>query len=368
MRLPGLTDPHVHVRDLKQRHKEDWATATAAALAGGVTTILAMPNTQPPLVDADVLSLYEAAAQTQAVCDYGIYFGAGPLNVAHAKDSAPRSVGLKLYLDATFGDLKMSGLDALVAHLDAWPKDRPIVAHAEEQQTAAVILAAQLAGRSVHICHVARKSEIELIRRARDRGLNVTCEVCPHHMFLIEGARPARQVADFAREARAWSGAYAEVRPRLQTQADVDALWANLDVIDCFATDHAPHTMAEKESATPPPGFPGLETALPLWLTAAHAGLLTLDDIVARMHAGPQRLFALPEQPDTWVDVDADAAWRPTGADQKTRAAWTPFEGWALRGRVTGVTLRGLRVFDSGQILAQPGFGRNVVGRVDQSN
>ncbi len=362
MRLPGLIDPHVHVRDLNQSHKEDWTTATAAALAGGVTTILAMPNTQPPLVDAASLTLYEKAAKAKAVCDYGIFLGAGLHNAAAIAVEARRGIGLKLYLDATFGDLKLPGLDALVAHFDAWPKDRPIVAHAEEQQTAAVILAAQLAGRGVHVCHVARRSEIELIRRARERGLNVSCEVCPHHLFLIEGARPARQFEALARGARAWSGAYAEVRPRLQTQADVDALWANLDVIDCFATDHAPHTMAEKESQTPPPGFPGLETALPLWLTAAHAGLLSLDDIIARMHTGPRRIFDLPEQPETLVEVDLDADWAPVGARQQTRAAWTPFEGWALRGRVTEVTLRGRRVYDGENILVQPGYGHNVVG------
>ncbi|MBL8092542.1 MAG: amidohydrolase family protein [Anaerolineales bacterium] len=362
MRLPGLTDPHVHVRDLQQSHKEDWFSATAAALAGGVTTILAMPNTQPPLVDEVALTQYEVAARARAACDYGIYFGAGPGNVGAAAGLASRSVGLKLYLDATFGDLKMSGLDALVAHCAAWPKDRPLVAHAEEQQTAAVILAAHLAGRSVHVCHVARESEIALIRSARERGLAVTCEVCPHHLFLIEGARPARQFEVVAKNARGWSGAYAEVRPRLQTQADVDALWTNLDVIDCFATDHAPHTITEKESTAPPPGFPGLETALPLWLTAVHAGLLDLDDVIARMHAGPRRIFNLPEQPATWVDLDAEATWQPIGAEQHTRAAWTPFEGWALRGRVTAVTLRGERVYDSGQILAQPGFGHNVVG------
>jgi carbamoyl-phosphate synthase/aspartate carbamoyltransferase/dihydroorotase len=105
-----------------------------------------------------------------------------------------------------------------------------------------------------------------------------------------------------------------------------------------------------------------LETALSLWLTAVHAGLLTLDDIVERMHAGPQRLFNLPAQPDTWVDVDVDATWHADGAAQQTRAAWTPFEGWALRGRVDTVTLRGQIVYENGQIQAQPGIGRNVVG------
>ncbi len=347
LRLPGLIDPHVHVRDLGQAHKEDWDTATAAALAGGITTILAMPNTQPPIVDAAALARYQAAAQARARCDYGLYLGAGPDNAAALAALAPRAAGLKLYLDATFGDLKMDQLDRLVAHCAHWPAAAPLVAHAEGHNLAAVILAAHLAGRSVHIAHVSRRDEIELIRAAKMKGFAVTCEVCPHHLFLTlaqSGLPPG----------------YSEVRPRLAAQADVDALWANLDVIDCFATDHAPHTRAEKEGAHPPPGYPGLETALALWLTAVHQGRLTLDDVVARMHLNPRRIFGLPEQPDTWIDVDPDLAWTPRGAALFSRAAWTPFEGRPLRGRVTAVTLRGRPAFDGERVLAAPGAGRNV--------
>lgn len=345
--LPGLIDPHVHVRDMAQSHKEDWDSCTAAALAGGITTILAMPNTQPPIVKGEALAQYQQAAQARARCDYGIYFGAGPGNVAQAAEFAPQVAGMKMYLDATFGNLKMDALDLLVEHAARWPKDSPLLAHAEEHHVASVILAAHLAGRSVHICHVSRKDEIELIRRAKEKGLDVTCEVCPHHLFLtLEncGLTPG----------------YIEVRPRLTTQADADALWANMEFIDCFATDHAPHTPLEKESATPPPGYPGLETALALWLTAAQKNKLPLEAIVARMHTNPRRIFNLPEQAETFVEVDENLAWQPNGAQMFSRAGWTPFAGWNLRGKVTRVVLRGQTAFENGAILAEKGSGKNV--------
>ena len=347
LRLPGLIDPHVHVRDLGQAYKEDWDTATAAALAGGITAVLAMPNTQPPIVDAAALAAYEQAAQARARCDYGLYLGAGPGNLGALAALAPRAAGLKLYLDSTFGDLKMDSLDLLIAHCAAWPADRPLLAHAEGNNLAAAILAAHLAGRAIHIAHVSRQAEIELIRAAKLKGFAVTCEVCPHHLFLT------------LKECGLPPG-YIEVRPRLAAQADAEALWANLEFIDCFATDHAPHTRAEKAGPHPPPGYPGLETALALWLTAVHQGRLTLDDVVARMHTNPRRIFRLPEQPDTWVEVDPDQAWTPRGAALRSRAGWTPFEGWIVRGRVVGVTLRGRPAYAGENVLSPPGAGRNL--------
>ena len=180
---------------------------------------------------------------------------------------------------------------------------------------AAVILMAQLFDRPVHIAHVSLREEILLIRRAKEAGLKVTCEVAPHHLFLSQD-----DVAGlgFGRS---------EVRPRLATRADQQALWDNLDVIDCFATDHAPHTAAEKDGDNPPPGFPGLETALPLLLTAVREGRLTLDDLIRRMVDNPRRIFNLPEQPDTWIEVDEDAAYEIRGAEHHTRCGWTPVRG-----------------------------------------
>jgi carbamoyl-phosphate synthase/aspartate carbamoyltransferase/dihydroorotase len=146
----------------------------------------------------------------------------------------------------------------------------------------------------------------------------------------------------------------------LASQSDLDALWDNLDVIDCFASDHAPHTLAEKDGENPPPGFPGLETALPLLLTAVREGRLTSDQLIEKMHANPRRIFNLPEQPETWVEVDEDAEYEIRAADQLTRCGWTPFEGWQVRGRVRRVVLRGREAYRDGKIIVEGGYGRNV--------
>lgn len=151
-----------------------------------------------------------------------------------------------------------------------------------------------------------------------------------------------------------------EVRPRLAAQKDVDALWANLDVIDCFATDHAPHTSEEKDSGNPPPGFPGLETALPLLLTAVDDGRLTVEQLIEKMHTNPKRIFSLPEQPETWIEVDEGATHEIEAVNQFTRCGWTPFEGWKVKGRVMRVVLRGREAFKNGKVLVEKGFGKNV--------
>jgi len=131
-------------------------------------------------------------------------------------------------------------------------------------------------------------------------------------------------------------------------------------VIDCFATDHAPHTLAEKDGDNPPPGFPGLETALPLLLTAVSEGRLSLEDLLQRMVIRPRQLFNIPMQPETSVEVDLDDSWEIHAASTNTRCGWTPFEGRKVKGRVKQVTLKGREVFRDGQVLAPPGFGRNI--------
>jgi carbamoyl-phosphate synthase/aspartate carbamoyltransferase/dihydroorotase len=209
-------------------------------------------------------------------------------------------------------------------------------------------MVAHLTGKHVHICHVSRKDEIDLIRRAKDKGINVTCEVTPHHLFLTD------EIANTIGFGRS------EVRPRLAKDADRQALRAALDVIDCFATDHAPHTLAEKDSPKPPPGFPGLETALPLYLELVREGLIAIEQLVDRAVNKPRQLFNLPDQPDTWIEIDPEEDWIVHGREMQTRAKWTPFEGWTMRGRVRRVIMRGTEVYRNGDVLARPGFGRNV--------
>lgn len=349
MKLPGLIDIHVHLREPGGVHKEDWDTGTAAALAGGFTTVLAMPNTNPPLVDDSTLDRVLAVAGRKARCDFGVYWGAGSENADMAARSADRVVGLKMYLDQTYGPLQLDDMQIWAGHFEKWPKHKPVAVHAEARSLAAVLFMASLYDRPIHVCHVSKREEILMIRKAKGRGIPVTCEVCPHHLFLTR--------ADMDRI----GPGRAEVRPRLALQKDQDALWDNLDVIDVFATDHAPHTLNEKDGTSPPPGFPGLETALPLLLTAVHEGRLTYDDLVSRMHTRPVQIFGLESSPDTYIEIDPYAKWEIRGENLFSKSAWTPFEGVKARGRVRRVVIRGTEVFNDGNVSAPPGFGRNVV-------
>ena len=119
MQIPGLIDPHVHMREPGAEHKEDWDSGTAAALAGGFTTVLAMPNTRPPVTDASTLGLAEAAAQSKARCDWGQYLGAGAENAAAAAALAPQAAGLKMYLDQTYGPLRLDDMTLWMQHFAA---------------------------------------------------------------------------------------------------------------------------------------------------------------------------------------------------------------------------------------------------------
>jgi carbamoyl-phosphate synthase/aspartate carbamoyltransferase/dihydroorotase len=353
MRLPGLIDVHVHMREPGGTHKEDWDTGTAAALAGGVTMVLAMPNTTPPIFDETTLLGSISTANTKARCDFAQFMGAGPENAVTAARLAPKAAGLKMYLDMTYGELRLDDMTLWQQHFIHWPSEYPIVVHSEGRTMAAAILFAAIYDRPVHIAHISLREEILTVKAAKEKGVKVTCEVAPHHLFLSkedfsilsqQGKFPGRK----------------EVRPRLTSLENQRALWENMDVIDCFATDHAPHTLEEKDSSSPPPGFPGLEYALPLLLTAVHENRLTIDDIINRMYHNPRRIFKLPEQPNTWIDVDLDSEITISAAESQSKCGWTPYEGWTVRGRVNRVVLRGQSAYEYGMVTAQPGFGKNI--------
>jgi carbamoyl-phosphate synthase/aspartate carbamoyltransferase/dihydroorotase len=157
------------------------------------------------------------------------------------------------------------------------------------------------------------------------------------------------------------------MNPPLRLQKDVDALWENFKIVDCIATDHAPHTLEEKRGPTPPSGVPGLETALPLLLTAVHKGKLSLPEIARLMAQGPARIFGLEHKgniaPGYDADltlVDADAEWIIGTRPLQTKCGWSPFEGRKVRGQVARVFLRGQEVYVDGEITAAPGYGQVV--------
>jgi carbamoyl-phosphate synthase/aspartate carbamoyltransferase/dihydroorotase len=343
--LPGLVDVHTHLRVPGGEHKEDFTTGTAAALAGGVTTVLAMPNTTPPLTTPAVMEETLQKAQRSILCDVGLFAGASPAKIQELPALAPYAVALKIYLNDTFGPLRVEDLPTLKACFESWPRAKLIAMHAEGQSVAVGLGLAASYNRPVHFCHISRQEEIDLIASAKQQGLPVTCEVTPHHLFLTE--------VDAAR-----LGPLGDMRPRLATQADVDALWAHLNTtVDCIATDHAPHTLAEKQSDSPPPGVIGLETALPLMLTAVKRGRLSLERLVDLMATNPRRIFKLPDQDKTWIEIDPKASYELSNEALHSKCGWTPFAGMKVTGRVRRVILRQVEVFKDGQITAVPGSG-----------
>ena len=390
LRLPGLVDAHVHLREPGYTQKEDLHSGTCAALAGGMTTVLDMPNTVPPTSTPANFQEKVRLAGAKAVCDVGLFVGATVADVDAYLPVASQACGLKIYVNETFGSLRIEELGLLhrlfrtwaqrADELDGWrqaapdagkgsdkavqassPTLGPVAVHAEELMVPVCLTLSHLYDLPLHIVHVSRRSEIELIRDAKEKGIPVTCEATPHHLFLT--------AEDYER-----GGNRFDMRPKLAAPDDVAALWENLDIIDIFATDHAPHTFSEKGmrspgeveekgapaggAQSPLPGVPGVETMLPLLLTAVDAGQLDLDDLLLRCLENPRRIYGLAEQEQTWVEVEMDKVYELDDAGMHTRCGWTPFAGRTVKGRVAKVVLRGETVFDGERVLAAPGSGR----------
>jgi dihydroorotase (multifunctional complex type) len=371
--LPGMVDAHVHLREPGGEHKEDLTSGTRAALAGGVTTVLAMPNTSPPLTDSTSLANAIALAESKTVCDFGFFVGATPDNAAEAA-MLTDAIGLKMYMGSSTGSLLVNGFGAQYDHFKSYPPERPIVVHAEDEEavqwfakqgqrrpalcaaleTSRALVLAEHLGQHVHICHLSTAHELELVRAAKARGVPVSCEVAPHHLFLNSKAE--------------WRlGPLAKMNPPPRTTSDQDGLWDGLQWIDIIASDHAPHTLKEKQAgvADAPAGVPGLETTLPLLLTGVSEGRFMLSDLVRLTSSGPAELFGLTRKGHIAPGYDADLVlvnseeqWTISDDALLTKCGWTPFAGWRMKGRVERVFLRGQLAYADGEVLVEPGYGQ----------
>ena len=337
IKFPGLADVHVHLRVPGGEQKEDYRTGSAAALAGGFTTIMAMPNTNPALTTADGWLTAQRQAENESLCDVALFMGVSMSSIENLPELGKLAPALKLYMDLTFGDLRIEGMENLERIAELWPRDKVLALHAEGESVRVGLKLAEKFHRRMHFCHISRKDEIEWIAEAKEQGLPVTCEVTPHHLFLTD--------ADAVR-----LGSFGDMRPRLACQSDVDALWSHINTtIDCVASDHAPHTLVEKQaSQNPPPGVPGLESTLPLLLNAAAEGRISYDRIVSLLSTNPRRIYSLPEQPDTWVEIDPEESFEFPDHELYTKCAWSPFSGTLIKGRILSVVLRGKEVVRNG--------------------
>lgn len=340
IKLPPLVDVHVHLREPGGTQKEDFASGTQAAIAGGYTQILDMPNNTLPTITPKALDQKIKLARKRIWCDLGFNFGATAKSTHNFNKIAKIAFGLKIYMNHTTGPLLVEKNKDRDLVFKSWTSPLPIMVHAEGDTVLAAIKLAKKYKKSLHICHITY-DQIRYIEKARKDSLNITCEVTPHHLFLNKN--DVKKL-----------GPLGIMKPALLSKRDQQNLWNKLDRIDMISTDHAPHTLEEKRSHPVPFGVPGLETTLPLMLTAVASGMITTKRVVEMTSTNPRKIFKLPDQLDTFVLVDFSKTYKIKDKKLFTKCAWTPFADLEGRGEIKRVVLRGKTVFEDGRFLGKP--------------
>lgn len=366
---PGLVDMHVHLRDPGLTYKEDVYSGCRAAAAGGVTSLLAMPNTKPAMDTPETVRLlleraktadaavYTAACITkdlkgETLADLAGLREAGAIalsddgrpvvNTRCLLEALEQAPGLGMVVTAHCEDLYLAsgGLmhEGAVSRKLGVPG---IPAAAEDCGTAREIAAAASIGASIHICHVSTKGSVELIRDAKARGVKVTAETCPHYLLLTDGALESRD-ADY------------RMNPPLREEKDRLALIQGLKdgTLDAIATDHAPHSPEEKSDFLKAPnGSIGMETSLAASLTALE-GHLSLPEILQKMSWNPARILNIPAgtlqvgAPADVVLFDPEKRWTVDENALHGKSRNTPFKGMTLKGKVAMTIFHGRVVYD----------------------
>lgn len=343
LKLPGLIDPHVHLREPGATQKEDFETGTKAAIAGGYTTVLDMPNNPTPTVTQKALQEKINLATGRIFADVGFHFGASKESIQYFPQIQDKVFGLKLYMNHTTGELLIEDEAILEEIFSKWTKEKPVLVHAEAETLEKAISLAKKFGNKLHVCHVSLKKEAEMIKKAKEKGLNVSSEVTCHHLFLTE-------------EDQKRLGPFGMMKPPLRSKEDQNALWEGIKdgTVDMIGSDHAPHTKEEKLGEKVPNGVPGLETSLPLLLTAVSDGRITIEKLIELTSINPRKVFNVPEQEDTYTEVDLEEQYT-INEKLYTKSGWTPFAGMKVKGKVKKVVLRGQLVFDGQNIFGPYG-------------
>lgn len=401
--LPGVIDPQVHFREPGLEHKEDLTTASRACARGGVTSFLEMPNTKPLTINQAALNDKLSRAAQKSLVNFGFFIGATAENLPDLQTATP-TPGIKIFMGSMHGDLLVDqegALDRIFA-----TGTRLIAVHAEDQariaqrrkefagstdpaihsviqDNQAALNATQLAlklskkyQRRLHILHLSTAEEAELLRQ--DKPVWVTAEVTPQHLLLNTG--------DYEK-----LGSLIQMNPPIRSVHDNEVLWQALQdgVIDFIATDHAPHTLAEKgraqipnpanevtdsptvflEPAQVPSGMPGVETSLPLMLTQAMQGRCSVAQVSHWMSTAVAKAYGMvgkgaiaPGYDADLVLVDLERYHPVLRAELQTKCGWSPFEGWNLTGWPVVTIVGGQVVYDRGQ------FNQQVRGRALKFN
>lgn len=360
--LPGVMDMHVHFRVPGETEKEDWTTGVTAALAGGVTTVLDMPNNKPAITSKKLLEeKFQLINETHPVIGYGLYIGATTENLEDLIASQSMACGIKIapYFTGKGGRVLIDDIPALKKMFAANLRV-PIVIHCEDETTITqnrsaqsnptpadhnrirspqsamtalthILLAARGTRAKLHITHVSTKREVIAIRDAKQQGIDITCDTTPHHITFTE----TDVVPNDGRM---------KVNPPFRSKEDRDAVWnAVLDgTIDMIGSDHAPHTLKEKEQSNYdaiPSGVPGVQTLLPVLLNRL-SHRFSLHDIVRLTSTAPRKRFQQPAvdiavgRPADMVLVDLTQDTMLTAETLKSKCGWSPWEHVPLHGKV----------------------------------
>lgn len=382
--FPGVIDSHVHLREPGAEHKEDFRTGTRSAAAGGVTTVLDMPNNHPPTITLDALAEKRRRAAGNCLVDYGFYFGFTGDNCAEM-EQVRNIAGIKLFLGASTGELLVTDQHRIERLFRE--TSNLIAVHSEKEEllekasarntihdhtnlrppaaeAAAVRQMLELARKTrhrVHLLHISSAKSIRELERAQRPPL-VTVEVTPHHLWCA------------APEAYESWGNFAKTNPPIRGPRDRQALWQALmnGTINIIGSDHAPHTREEKNRPywQAPAGIPGVETLLPALLTAVARRRLQLTDIPRFTAENPARLFGIKGKGFLQVGYDADlvlvdlkAAWQVEDSLLHSRAGWSLFSGIEFQGRVIMTLVRGQVVYREGEFPSPP-IGKEVEFKV----
>jgi dihydroorotase len=371
--LPGLVDLHVHLREPGFEYKDTIRTGTAAAVAGGFTSVCCMPNTSPV---NDNQAITEFILEQARLAGNAHVFPVGAISkgsegkelaeigelrhagcVAISDDGQPvmnslimrRAMEYALAFDLPVidhcEDLQLSEGGCMNEGLVSTQLGLPgIPSAAEDVMVARNLALAELTTARLHLAHLSTAGSVRMVREAKSRGIRVTAEVCPHHFSLTEEA-----VRGF--------NTHAKMNPPLRTWQDVQAIKEGLrdGTIDVIATDHAPHAVQDKQQqfAAAPNGIVGLETALPLTLALVEEGVLSLEAAVAKLTTEPSRAFGLskgslaPGADADVVVVDPEAQWEVDPARFRSKSRNTPFAGWKVKGRVITTIVAGRVVHDA---------------------
>lgn len=341
-KYPGFIDIHVHLRDPGDTHREDFLTGSRAAAKGGMTVVADMPNNQQPITTLERLDEKISLAKAKSIVDVYFHYGTNGENTDTFIEATarPEVLGLKLYCNHTTGEMLIEDSNKLEKVFREWESEKPILVHAEGKQLETVIGLASSYDRRLHVCHISLEEEVELVREAKSSGQKITAGVCPHHLFLIN---------DDEKDL----GSLAMMKPPLGTKQDLESLWEGLidGTIDLVESDHAPHTLDEKESDKPPFGVPGLETMFSLVLKGIRERGLSEDLLELWFYRNPKEIFDIPEQENTYVMVDLDETWVVGEYGYETKCDWSPFEGLELPGVISLVVIHGLTVVEDGQVV-----------------